>query len=330
MSEDWDGRPQSDPGGNLQGGGRLEDEVNQDEGRLQDGGHLEDEVNQGGGKPRPYISRNASADTRNVGAGLAPARQISPTLQTSSALQTPSPQTPTLQAFLEGLHQLGLELTEQQLGQFLLYREDLLDWNTQINLTAITDPEEVLIKHFLDSLSLLMVYDVPDVRLLDIGAGAGFPGLPLKIVRPQWQVVLLEATGKKVAFLQHIIETLQLEDVMAVHGRAEELVHKAEYRASFDMVTARAVASLPALLEYAAPFCRVGGQIIFPKKGDLTVELAQGKRAALQVGARFKADVPVTLPGLEDGRRLLVWEQVRTSPEQFPRSGGVMTKKPLG
>jgi 16S rRNA (guanine527-N7)-methyltransferase len=117
---------------------------------------------------------------------------------------------------------------------------------------------------------------------------------------------------------------------MAVHGRAEELAHKAEYRDSFDMVTARAVASLPMLLEYAAPFCRVGGQIITPKKGDLTGELAQGKRVAFQVGARFKADVPVTLPGLEDGRRLLVWEQVRKSPEQFPRSGGLIAKKPPG
>ncbi len=308
MSEDSPGgRIQSDQGEDSKGGDN------------QGGERLQDEINQGGGKPRPYISGNLSINTSNVGGGLAPALQTSP-----------SPQNPALQAFLEGLSKPGLELTEQQLGQFLLYREELLDWNTRINLTAITDPEEVLIKHFLDSLSLLMVYDVPDVRLLDIGAGAGFPGLPLKIVRPQWQVVLLEATGKKVSFLQHVIETLQLEDVMAVHGRAEELAHKAEYRASFDMVTARAVASLPALLEYAAPFCRVGGQIIFPKKGDLTVELAQGKRAALQVGARFKADVPVTLPGLEDGRRLLVWEQVRTSPEQFPRSGGVMTKKPLG
>src|SRR5439155_21965584 len=134
------------------------------------------------------------------------------------------------------------------------FREDLLDWNTQINLTAITDPEEVLIKHFLDSLSLLMVYDVPDVRLLDIGVGAGFPGLPLKIVRPQWQVVLLEATGKKVSFLQHVIEILQLKDVEAVHARAEELAHKDTYRGAFDVVTARAVASLSTLLEYAAPF----------------------------------------------------------------------------
>src|SRR5438105_407262 len=163
--------------------------------------------------------------------------------------------------FTEGLRQLGLDVNgpagreRPLLQQFLRYRQELLDWNTRINLTAITDPGEVMIKHFLDSLSLLLVYDVPDARLLDIGAGAGFPGLPLKIVRPQWHVVLLEATGKKVKFLQHIIEALQLKDVVVVHGRAEELAHKAEYRGSFDVVTARAVASLPTLLEYAAPFC---------------------------------------------------------------------------
>jgi 16S rRNA (guanine527-N7)-methyltransferase len=150
------------------------------------------------------------------------------------------------------------------------------------------------------------------------------------MARPQWRVVLLEATGKKANFLQHVIETLQLKDIVVLHGRAEELVHKANYRSSFDLVTARAVASLPALLEYAAPFCRIGGQMIFPKKGALAEELARGKRAASQVGARFKTDIPVTLPGFDDGRRLLVWEQVKKCPEQYPRSGGVMAKKPLG
>jgi 16S rRNA (guanine527-N7)-methyltransferase len=175
-----------------------------------------------------------------------------------------------------------------------------------------------------------MIYDPPRARILDIGAGAGFPGLPLKIVRPQWHIVLLEATGKKVKFLQHIIETLQLKDVEAVNGRAEGLAHKAEYRGSFDVVTARAVASLPVLLEYAAPFCSLGGQIIFPQKGNLAEELVRGKRAASQVGARFKADVPVTLPGLDDGRRLLVWQQVKKCPEQFPRNSSVMARKPLG
>lgn len=232
--------------------------------------------------------------------------------------------------FVEGLHELNIELTAHQWEQFERYRQELLDWNTRVNLTAITDPGEVLLKHFLDSLSLLLAYDRSQTRLLDIGAGAGFPGLPLKIVRPQWEVMLLEATGKKVTFLEHIIETLQLKDVVAVHGRAEELAHKPEYRASFAVVTARAVASLPILLEYAAPFCRVGGQIILPKKGDLFDELAQGEHAAWQVGAVLKDDVAVTLPGLEDGRRLLVWEQVRECPTRFPRSGSVMAKKPLG
>ena len=232
--------------------------------------------------------------------------------------------------FLAGLHQLGLQLTGQQLEQFERYRQKLLDWNTRVNLTAVTDPEEVLLKHFLDSLSLLLVYRRPAARLLDIGAGAGFPGLPLKIVRPQWQVLLLEATGKKVTFLRHVIETLQLKNVIAVHGRAEELGRDAGYRASFDVVTARAVASLPTLLEYAAPFCRVGGQIILPRKGDLVEELAQGKRAARQVGAVLKDDVPVTLAGLQDGRRLLVWEQVKECPAQFPRGGAVIAKRPLG
>lgn len=284
----------------------------------------------GGGKPRPSISRNSSADEQNVGAGLAPAQQTSPASVNHAQQTSHTLVNHAFQTFLASLNKLGLELTEKQSEQFIHYQQELLDWNTRVNLTSITNPEEVLIKHFLDSLSLLMVYDTPDARLLDIGAGAGFPGLPLKIVRSQWRVVLLEATGKKVKFLQHIIETLQLKEVVAVHGRAEELAHKAEYRGSFDVVTARAVASLPALLEYTAPFCRIGGQMIFPKKGDLVEELARGKRAASQVGARFKADIPVTLPSLDDGRRLLVWEQVKKCPEQYPRSGGVMAKKPLG
>ena len=234
--------------------------------------------------------------------------------------------------FVAGLRRLGLEGSRlsEIVEQFLRYRQELLDWNTRINLTAITDPEEVLIKHFLDSLSLLIVYDRPGARLLDIGAGAGFPGLPLKIMRPQWQVVLLEATGKKVTFLRHMIEVLQLAGVEAVHGRAEELAHDEAFRASFDVVTARAVASLPTLLEYAAPFCRVGGQIILPKKGELAEELVQGKSAAHQLGLVFKADVAVTLPGLVDGRRLLVWEQQELCPPRFPRSVAVMTKRPLG
>jgi 16S rRNA (guanine527-N7)-methyltransferase len=230
-------------------------------------------------------------------------------------------------SFVEGLRQLGL--SDQYNEQFLLYRRELLDWNTRVNLTAITDPEEVLLKHFLDSLSLLLVYDKPQTRMLDIGSGAGFPGLALKIVRPQWQVTLLEATNKKVVFLRHMIEVLGLQDIEVVHGRAEECGHNREYRGSFALVTARAVAALPVLLEYSAPYCRASGSIILPKKGDLVDELEQGKRAASQVGAVFKRDVPVDVPGLTDGRRLLVWEQRKPCPPQFPRSGAAIAKKPL-
>ncbi len=232
--------------------------------------------------------------------------------------------------FQEGLHRPGLTLSEEQREQFVRYREELLDWNTRVNLTAITNPEEVQVKHFLDSLSLLLVYDKPQTRLLDIGTGAGFPGLALKIVRPEWQVVLLEATGKKVTFLRHVIDTLHLTGVEVVHGRAEELAHKPQYRATFDVVTARAVAALPTLLEYSAPFCRVGGEIILFKKGDIGSELIQGQRAARLLGAIFKEDIPVTLPGLEDDRRLLVWQQQRPCPPQYPRSGAAIAKKALG
>src|SRR6266498_3437560 len=218
----------------------------------------------------------------------------------------------SLDTFVEVLHRFTLErdrLGGTALEQFLCYRKELLDWNTHVNLTAITTPEEVLTRHFLDSLSVLKVYNKPRARLLDIGSGAGFPGLPLKIVRPAWEITLLEATGKKVTFLRHVIETLRLDGITVVQGRAEELAHKAAYRVKFDLVTARAVASLATLLEYSAPFCRVGGRIIFFKKGDLADELVQGKRAASQLGATLKADVPIELAELADGRRLFVWGQ---------------------
>lgn len=243
-----------------------------------------------------------------------------------------------LELFLSGVRELGLlpqvdkgpGVHQELVTRFLRYREELLAWNTRINLTAITDPQEVLLKHFLDSLSLLTVYDVPHTRLLDIGTGAGFPGLPLKIVRPQWQVTLLEATGKKVNFLRHVVAALQLEHVEVIQGRAEELARQHRYCASFDLVTARAVAALPTLLEYCAPYCRIGGRIILPKKGDLVEELEQGERAAAQLGAVLQADKLVTLSGLTDGRRLLVWQQQKPCPAQFPRSGTVMARKPLG
>jgi 16S rRNA (guanine527-N7)-methyltransferase len=234
------------------------------------------------------------------------------------------------ETFLAGTQRLGLRLTEPQQEQFLVFRRELLDWNTRFNLTAIKDPEEVLVKHFLDSLSLLLAYDQPQTHLLDIGSGAGFPGLPLKLARPEWRVTLLEATGKRVTFLRHMVEVLALKDVEAVQGRAEDLGHNSRYRGQYDVVTARAVASIGTLLEYSAPYCRRNGLIILPKKGELSEEIAQGRRAAAQVGSILSKDVPVDLPGLDDGRRFLVWKQTKLCPPQFPRSGSMIAKKPLG
>lgn len=232
--------------------------------------------------------------------------------------------------FSTGLQQLGLDPHKESLrAAFESYREELLAWNTRINLTAITDPEDVLLKHFLDSLTLLQICINSEARLLDIGSGAGFPGLPLKIVRPQWHVTLLEATAKKTLFLRHIVETLQLRDVEIIHGRAEELAHQPEYRARFDIITARAVSALPALLEYCAPYCRVGGMIVLPKKGNLTEELQHATSAAVHVGAKFTADIAVDLPGLADGRRLLVWQQEKLCPTRYPRSGSAIVRKSL-
>jgi len=179
----------------------------------------------------------------------------------------------------EGREDLTPLSTSSVYTVFLQYRQELLDWNTRINLTAITNPDDVLIKHFLDSLSLLQAYNGGSeagshpTRLLDIGSGAGFPGLPLKIMCPAWQVTLLEATGKKTVFLRHVIDVLGLEGIDVVHGRAEELAHSKQYRGAFDIITARAVSSLSTLLEYCAPYCRIGAHILLPKKGDLINEL---------------------------------------------------------
>ena len=235
------------------------------------------------------------------------------------------------EAFLNGLRRLNVNSNGQDhiIEQLVLYRRELLDWNTRMNLTAITDPDEVLIKHFLDSLSLLLAFDREQAHMLDIGSGAGFPGIPLKIVRPQWQVTLLEATGKRINFLRHVIAVLQLDGIEVVQGRAEEIGRKDPYRAAFDLVTARAVAALPVLLEYCAPFCCVNGTILLPKKGQIADELIKGKRAANQLGAVLGASVTVDLPGLTDDRRLLAWKQRKVCPERFPRSGAAIAKHAL-
>jgi 16S rRNA (guanine527-N7)-methyltransferase len=240
---------------------------------------------------------------------------------------------PDLETLLIGARLIGLNLTAAQLQQFALYRELLLDWNQRINLTAITNPQDVLTKHFLDSLACLFVIPPSEQskrRLLDVGSGAGFPGLPLQIACPDWQVSLLEATGKKAHFLETIIASLGLSRARAIQGRAEELAHDPRHRARYDLVTARGLAALPTLLEYCLPFCRPGGFVIAPKKGEIGAEVEQGKRAAALLGGRFVEMRPFSLPGLEDQRALGVFEATGGIPTHYPRRAGAPVKHPLG
>ncbi len=237
-------------------------------------------------------------------------------------------------ALVEGAAALGLALDAAQVKRFARYRALLLDWNSRINLTAITDPQEVVTRHFLDSLTCAPLLPSAATshtpRLLDVGTGAGFPGLPLAIALPNWDVTLLEATGKKVRFLETVIAELGLTNAHALAGRAEEVAHKPAYRGRFDAVTARAVAALPTLLEYCAPFAHAGGVVILPKKGDLSDELAAGQRAATLLGARLLDLALVTLPALADGRVLVIASQERACPPQYPRPAGAPVKRPLG
>ncbi|MGO8947729.1 MAG: 16S rRNA (guanine(527)-N(7))-methyltransferase RsmG [Ktedonobacterales bacterium] len=239
-----------------------------------------------------------------------------------------------LTALADGARALGITLDDAGLATFARYRELLLEWNARINLTAITDPHEILTRHFLDSLSCLLAVPPQQrlvrVSLLDIGSGAGFPGLVLAIACPAWQVTLLEATGKKVRFLDAAIEVLHVANASTLHGRAEEVAHLPQYRGAYDIATARAVATLPTLLEYCAPLVRPGGLILLPKKGDIAEELAAGKRAASQLGLLVEGALPVpAVAGLEDNRSIVTAVQVRPAPARYPRPAGVPAKHPL-
>jgi 16S rRNA (guanine527-N7)-methyltransferase len=229
---------------------------------------------------------------------------------------------------------LGFSLDVAQVERFARYRALLLDWNTRVNLTSITDPAEVVTRHFLDSLTCVLALPTEwrerGITLIDVGSGAGFPGLPLAIALPNWQVTLLEATGKKVRFLEAVVAELGLANVESVTGRAEEVAHRPEYRGRFDVVTARALAVLHTLLEYCCPFARTGGYVVAPKKGDLAEEVAVGGRAANLLGAKLLAPEPITLPGLADGRVLVVARQERPCPPQYPRAAGAPVKRPVG
>ncbi len=227
--------------------------------------------------------------------------------------------------------QLQIRLTPAQTDLFRLYAAELARWNNQINLTAITEPEAVEIRHFADSLSCLLVMRPrrPGLRVIDVGTGAGFPGLPLKIACPDLQLVLVEATAKKVAFLRHVIEVLGLKGITLVNDRVEAVGQQPEHREQYDWVLARAVAGMRTLAEYMLPLARVGGHILAQKGEGAPQEVTEAQAAILLLGGQIVQLTPVELPTVAETHYLVDIAKVAATPPAYPRRTGVPAKRPL-
>lgn len=225
---------------------------------------------------------------------------------------------------------LGIHLTRWQIQALEIYERELLDWNTRISLTAIRDPKEIRIKHFLDSLSCLLVLreDTPE-RVIDVGTGAGFPGIPLKIVLPSMQLTLVDSVGKKADFCQHVVKVLALDGVNVIQDRAEGLGQNPDHRQCYDWALARAVANLTVLAEYLLPLVRVGGSMLAMKGESGPAEAHAADRAIHLLGGHLRQLVPVMLPGVAEGRYLVVADKVASTPDGYPRRTGIPSKRPL-
>ena len=224
----------------------------------------------------------------------------------------------------------GIPLTAEQIGQFSVYNEMLLDWNTRMNLTALTAPEDVAVKHIIDSLTAYDAALFDGARtLIDVGTGAGLPGIPLAVYAPHLTVTLLDALNKRVRFLTEVTTAMGLQNVRCIHARAEEAARTVEYRAAYDIAVSRAVARLPVLLEYTLPFVRVGGTLLALKGRAYAEEQKEARRAAEVLGGGRITARPVHLPGLDDVRAILTVTKERQTPAAYPRGGGAPTRRPI-
>jgi len=226
--------------------------------------------------------------------------------------------------------QVGLKLTTHQVRLLSQYEQELLVWNERYNLTAIRDLEEVRVKHFLDSLTCIQAMkDAPGKRIVDIGSGAGFPGLVLKIVYPGLQLTLVDSVGKKIDFCRHMVKTLGLEQVETLQERAENIGQSLAYREQYDWAVARAVADLAVLAEYLLPLVRIGGRMLAMKGENGPAESHAAEHALQMLGGHLRQLLPVTLPGVAEERYLVIVDKVAATPTRYPRRVGIPSKRPL-
>ncbi len=236
-----------------------------------------------------------------------------------------------ISTLVDGCRQLNIELSDEQIRQFICYYEMMTEKNKVMNLTAIIEWEEVLTRHFLDSLLVCRVVDLSgkSLTVLDLGTGAGFPGIPLKIAFPQLRVTLADSLNKRIVFLNEVIEALQLKGISAVHARAEELGHRKEYREKYDLVVSRAVANLSSLSEYCIPFVRTGGRFISYKSTNIDTEYRDSKRAFSILGGRSEGVKTLPLPETDLERSFVIVDKVKATPLKYPRKAGTPSRDPL-
>ena len=232
--------------------------------------------------------------------------------------------------FDEKLKELDITLSEKQQEQFYRYYELLVEWNKVMNLTGITEYEEVNEKHFIDSLSLVKVLDISKINtVIDVGTGAGFPGIPLKIAFPHLKVTLLDSLNKRIKYLDTVIDELELKDIHTIHGRAEEYARKEEYREKYDLAVSRAVANLSTLSEYCVPYVKVGGMFVPYKSGEIDEEVKAAQTAIKVLGGKQTEVVKFTLPGSDINRSFVKIQKVKSTGKKFPRRAGLPAKEPI-
>lgn len=230
--------------------------------------------------------------------------------------------------FVQRLKEFNIKINDEQIKKFMNYMNLLLEWNEKINLTAITQPEEVKLKHFVDSLTVLKCINDDD-KVIDIGTGAGFPGIPLKIMKENTKITLLDSLNKRINFLNIIIETLNLRNIQAIHGRAEEIARNKLYREKYDVAVSRAVANLSTLSEYMLPFVKVGGKCICMKGANVNEEIEKAKNAIKELGGEIEIVDNFYLSDNDNERNIIIIRKVKETSSKYPRKAGMPSKEPL-